>query len=144
MAERVTGATSTEEAAELAERVAAAAKGDVPTEAAEETGEAPEPIQPVRDGEGFAVAETQAEAPEGERKLTRYVVLEAVAVKRGEDSEELWRVVGEAGQFEGAKALDQAHAALGREHGALVAIPVRSWKPKRPVEKPRPPVVGWE
>lgn len=120
--------------------------GGEPAEQAAGDEERKEPtIQSVEESGTFATVPETTKV----RKLTAYVVLESVNVKIGDEPVEMWRRVGVAEQtFEGPKALDQAHdvlAKLGRgEHGALVPIPERSWRPKRPVEKPRPPVVGWE
>lgn len=144
-----------DEDAELAERVVAAG-GVAPVEDgrdfedwADEDSAAPSSREPdaARSGAGEEPGRTVTGAPVDTkvRKLTAYRVLESVTVRHGEVSEELWR---EVGVFEGSRALDLAHdqilAGDAETHGALVAVPNRSWNPKRPVEKPRPPVVGWE
>lgn len=135
---------------ELAAEVAAAAKPAAVDGSGGDLDWGDEGEKPVGSGEseGHPNAVPENENPPAEttvRKLTRYVVLEAVQVKAGtEEGVEMWRRIGEGATFEGPRALDQAHRALGRDHGALVAIPERSWKPKRPVEKPRPPVMEWE
>jgi hypothetical protein len=118
-------------------------RGDEPEPTEEEPADEGEGNLPsVEEGEDFEeppVVEPPAETEV--RKLTRYVVLESVAVQISGEPVEMWRVVGE---FEGSGARDAAHVQLGGSHGALVVVPTRSWNPKRPVEKPRPPVVGWE
>lgn len=79
------------------------------------------------------------------RKVTEYVVLVETKVKFGEDTVSLWK---EVGTFAGPKSLDAAHKQLVADgqpdHGALVAVPARSWKPKRQKEKTREPVMVWE
>lgn len=152
---------------ELARRVAEAASGkagESPSEDEMQRGDKPdltteEPVEVPRPEDENAKAQEEAdewvdsgagvtvsEPPKTEiRKQTRYVVLEAVEVSISGEAVEMWRSVGE---FDGPHPRDGAHAALTAdlraEHGALVAVPLRSWVPKRPVEKPRPPVVGWE
>ena len=144
MAERVSkaelggvenGEPGEEAAGELAKKVAEAAERKPSSSAAPEA------------------AKTAEAAPESMTsstalktgKPTRYLVLESLSVRMGAEDTEMWRPVGE---FDGPKPLDGAHTQLAdserSEHGALVAVPARSWKPKRAVEKPRPPVVFWE
>lgn len=145
---------------ELAKRVAEAADGSGEPkvtepvddlEAAEESERldeeaqdwADEPVdaEVVEDGDEPPAAVVDGPEASTGKRPTRYVVLEAVKVQIGGQDGEMWREVGE---FDGPHPRDRAHGQLGGSHGALVAVPVRSWKPKRPVEKPRPPVVGWE
>lgn len=140
---------------ELAAKVAAAAAGGEDLGAVDEGETYAEMDDVDEDAEDLgALMEEEPEAPASRSSVapevqeakpakapTRYLVLQSVNVKIGEETVELWRPVGE---FDGPKPLDAAHVALEGKHDALVPVPLRSWKPKRPVEKPRPPVVGWE
>jgi hypothetical protein len=107
---------------------------------------------PDADGPREEVEPTAVEPAKPERKATRYVVLQSVAVKISGEEVEMFRRVGDddtlfAGpdprQLESAADLLESE---GRHLGGrpLVAVPERSWKPKEPKEKPRPPVRSWE
>ncbi len=142
---------------EMSSEPAAAGEGEQPAAEPQEEPAASEPeTEPITDGggampPGAEPVEEPVEPDEGKpgpapepdvkpsettiRKVTEYVVLVEQRVKMGEEPVVMWR---EVGTFAGPKALDSAHRTFeGQEHGALVAVPTRSWKPKRP--KPKPP-----